>query len=147
VKKLIEQREKLREHFSRTLESLDTYLVNDPQLPTMDQQFVRKAVDVVKEHMADDVFNASIFAREMALSRVQLHRKIKAMTNKTTTEFIRIIRLNHAARLLKGQTGNVTEIAYEVGFSSLSYFTSSFTAQFGSTPSAFAQKNNPKMHN
>ena len=113
----------------------------------MDQQFVRKAVDVVKEHMADDGFNASTFAREMALSRVQLHRKIKALTNKTTTEFIRTIRLNRASRLLKAQTSNVTEIAYEVGFSSLSYFTSSFTEQFGSTPSAFVQKNKTIIKN
>jgi len=141
VKKMIEQRAKLREHFSRTLETLDTYLVKDPQLPSMDQQFVKKAIDVVQKHMAEDGFNASTFAREMALSRVQLHRKIKALTNKTTTEFIRTIRLNRAASLLKTQTANVTEIAYEVGFSSLSYFTSSFTAQFGSTPSAFIQKN------
>ncbi|MBC8316136.1 MAG: response regulator [Bacteroidales bacterium] len=141
VKKLIEQRQKLREYFSRTLESLDLHLVKDSRLPSMDQQFIKKAIDVVTEHIADDGFNARTFAREMALSRVQLHRKLKALTNKTTTEFIRTLRLNRAASLLKGQTGNVTEIAYEVGFSSLSYFTSSFTEQFGSTPSAFVQKN------
>jgi len=137
VRMLIDQRQQLREHFRKTFESPDRYLAKDPQLPSMDQQFVQKAIDVVELHLEDEHFNAGNYAKEMALSRVQLHRKIRALTGKSTTEFIRTIRLNKASVLLRNQTGTVSEIAFEVGFNSLSYFTSSFTGQFGQTPSDF----------
>jgi len=137
VSKLIEQRQKLREHFSKTLESQDRYLVRDPQLPSLDQKFVQKALDVVNDHLSDVDFDALTFAGKMALSRVQLHRKIKALTNKTTSDFVRTVRLNKAAGLLRNKTDNVTQIAYETGFSSLSWFAKSFKKQFGVTPSEY----------
>jgi len=137
VSKLIEQRQKLREHFSQTLESQDRYLVKDPQLPSLDQKFVQKALDVVNDHLADVDFDVVKFAGEMALSRVQLYRKLKALTNKTTSDFIRTVRLNKAAGLLRDKTDNVTQIAYETGFSSLSWFAKSFKQQFGVTPSEY----------
>jgi DNA-binding response OmpR family regulator len=137
VSKLIEQRQKLREHFSQTLESEDRYLVKDPQLPSLDQKFVQKALDVVNDHLSDVDFDAVKFAGKMALSRVQLHRKLKALTNKTTSDFVRTVRLNKAAGLLRDKTDNVTQIAYETGFSSLSWFAKSFKQQFGVTPSEY----------
>ena len=77
------------------------------------------------------------FAAEMGLSRVQLHRKISALTNKPTTNFIRSIRLEKAAKLLQKGAGNVTEVAYMVGFNSQSYFTKRFVEHFGKSPSEF----------
>jgi AraC-like DNA-binding protein len=83
-----------------------------------------------------------VFASEMALSRAQLHRKIKALTDKTTGEFIRTIRLNRAAELLRAKTDNITQIAYETGFNSLSWFAKAFKEQYGVTPSQYMNKNN-----
>ncbi len=137
VKKLIEQRQKLRAHFSNKLESVDDQLTEDTRLPSMDQQFIQKAFEIASEHLSDEHFDTTTFASEMAMSRVQLHRKLTALTNKTTTEFIRTIRLKKAAQLLKGHTGNIAEIAQQVGFSSQSYFNRTFKEQFGVTPSEY----------
>jgi len=71
----------------------------------------------------------------MPLGRIQLNRKIKALTGYTTVELIRNFRLNRAAELIKKESATVAEIAYEVGFSSPSYFTESFKAYFGKLPS------------
>ncbi|MEM7039319.1 MAG: helix-turn-helix transcriptional regulator [Bacteroidota bacterium] len=71
------------------------------------------------------------------MSRVQLHRKLKALSGQTTTEFIRTIRLKRAAQLLEQNFGTVAEVAYAVGFGNLSYFSKCFKAQFGVSPSEF----------
>jgi AraC-like DNA-binding protein len=71
----------------------------------------------------------------MAMSRPTMHRKIKALTDQSTTEFIRNYRLQKAANLLKNKTGTVSEIAYQVGFDNLSYFSKSFQEKFGKLPS------------
>ena len=73
------------------------------------------------------------------MSRAQFHRKIRALANHSTTEFIRSIRLEHAAQLLQGQAGNVTEIAYMVGFSSQAYFSKCFRERFGTPPSDYGK--------
>ena len=136
VKKLIEQRQKLRDTFAKNLNSGIRILENS-NLSSMDQKFIGKAVEVITDHLSDTDFDAPGFASGMALSRAQLHRKIKALTNKTTTEFIRTIRLNRAAELLKHKTDSVTQIAYKTGFSSLSWFSRTFREQFGMSPSEY----------
>ena len=77
----------------------------------------------------------------MALSRVQLHRKLKALVDQSATQFVRTIRLNRAAELLKNKSGTVSEIAYDVGFNTLPYFTKCFQEQFGINPSEFGNQN------
>ncbi len=74
------------------------------------------------------------------MSRSQVHRKLKALTDQSATNFIRNYRLHRAAELLKQEAGNITEIAYQVGFSSQTYFSSSFQALFGCSPSEYRQK-------
>jgi signal transduction histidine kinase/DNA-binding response OmpR family regulator len=135
VRKLIEQRQKLQRFYER---NLNIGLVPETDdLVSMEEQFLHKATQVVHAHMADTDFDSTYFAAEMALSRAQLHRKIKALTNKTTNDFIRTIRLNRAAELLKEHTDNVTQIAYETGFSSLSWFAKVFKEKFGVSPSEY----------
>ena len=107
----------------------------------MDQKFIRQAIEIVNEHLSDEKFDVTSFAAEMALSRAQLHRKIKALTNKTTGEFIRTIRLNKAAELLMAKTDTVTQIAYETGFNNLSWFAKAFKEQFGVSPSEYGKSN------
>ncbi len=136
VKKLIEQRMKLRNLLSKNLNA-GISVSEERELSSMDRKFIKKAITVITEHLSDVNFDAQTFASEMALSRSQLHRKIKALTNKTTTEFIRTIRLNRAGEMLKHKTDSVTQIAYETGFSSLSWFSRMFREQFGVSPSDY----------
>jgi AraC-like DNA-binding protein len=76
----------------------------------------------------------------MAMSRSQLHRKLKALTDKSATTFVRNYRLHRAADLLKQDAGNITDIAFLVGFSSQTYFSSSFNELFNCSPSEYKQK-------
>jgi len=144
VKNLIKQRQKIREFFSNKIASANhSPLANlqDSGISSMDQQFIEKAVKVVEENMTNPDFSVEMFGREMALSRVQLHRKLKAIVNQSASTFVRTLRLQRAALLLSKQAGNVTEIAYDVGFNNLSYFAKCFHEKFGVTPSEFSANN------
>ena len=99
-----------------------------------------RAREVIDAHLEDPDFSVGDFCREIAMSRAQLHRKLKAVTGQAATEFVRTYRLQRAAQLLEGGYGNVTEVAYAVGFSNLSYFSRSFRDQYGVQPSEYPQK-------
>lgn len=109
--------------------------LKDSGISTMDEQFLRKAYEVAEKEMSDPEFGVTSFSTQMGLSRMQLHRKLKALTDQSATEFIKTIRLNKAAVLLKSKSATAAEIAYDVGFSSPSYFSSCFKEHFGKTPS------------
>jgi DNA-binding response OmpR family regulator len=134
IKNLIRQRIKLREYYQR---SLTTDQETEEETPSLDQQFIIKARKVVNEKMTDFEFDVESFAGEMAMSRVQLHRKMRALLDQSASEFIRIMRLKHAAYLIRSKTGNITEVALTVGFTNLSYFAKCFHKQFGVNPSDY----------
>ena len=77
----------------------------------------------------------------LAMSRMQLHRKITALTGQTANEFIRNLRLQKAAQLILTQTATIAEIAYDTGFTSPSYFTECFSKYFGKSPSDYQKDN------
>ncbi|MBN1560196.1 response regulator [candidate division KSB1 bacterium] len=131
VKNLIAQRKKLREKFSRTLD-IDPRQIT---VTSIDRQFLNHAIDTVKEYMADPSFSIDFLARQVGLSRMHLHRKLKALTNLNATQFVLVVRLKCAAQLLEENAGTVTEIAYQVGFQNPSYFSTCFRKQFGLSPS------------
>ncbi len=137
---LITQRRRLREHFSRKI------LLKSQSWDKLDadEVFLQKLVSVVEVHLSDTDFSVEHLQRELGISRMQLHRKLKALTDKSATEFIRTIRLRIAAEKLQAGQDNVSQIAYQVGFNSLSYFTKCFKEQFGVTPSGYAEKNPSK---
>jgi DNA-binding response OmpR family regulator/nitrogen-specific signal transduction histidine kinase len=122
---------------------LQSQFSNDPQLSkistglTQEEQFLKKAKTVIDINIENDQFSVEDLSSELGMSRVQFHRKIKALTNQSTTSFIRTIRLEKAKELLAQGNYNVTEVAYMVGFSSQSYFTKSFQKHFGTPPSNF----------
>ncbi len=100
--------------------------------------YVNKVIEFVIHHIDDPEYSVNELSGDLFVSRSQLHRKLVALTGFSTTNFIRMIRLEKAKDLLLRNEGNITEIAYKCGFSSQSYFTKSFTEYFGKSPSQFA---------
>jgi len=94
---------------------------------------------VVNKNLSDSDFNVDMLTREVGISRTQLHRKMRELTGLTTSEFIRNIRLEQAARLLKEQKINVTQVAYTVGFSNLAHFSTLFRKHFGMSPTEYVE--------
>jgi len=139
VKKLIEQRKKLRESFMRRFDPGFDFATED--IPGVDQQFIQKALGIVDEYISDSEFSVEKFGREMAMSRVQLHRKLKALTDQSTSEFVRTIRLKKAASYLRTNGAKVSEAAYNYGFNNHSYFSKCFANEYGMTPTEYINSN------
>jgi signal transduction histidine kinase/ligand-binding sensor domain-containing protein/DNA-binding response OmpR family regulator len=133
VNKLIEQRQKLRERFSRDI----TLSPKEISVTSTDERFLNRALEVIEKHMSDTEFGVDVFGKEVGMSHSHLHRKIKALTNQSPVELIRSIRLKRAASLLIQKYGNISEVAYATGFNSPAYFSDCFLKQFGKSPSAF----------
>ncbi len=102
--------------------------------------FVQKCVNIIKKNMDDSDFSVTLFAKEVLLSRVQLHRRLKAELCMSASEAVRWVRLTYAAQLLRSTDKNVTEVCYAVGFNNLSYFASCFKKQHGINPSEFRNR-------
>lgn len=141
VKNLIEQRRKLRELLAEHIgDSKETNLIYQSPcsgMSKMDEEFLDKATNIIEVQIDNPDFSVEFFAKEMAVSRVQLHRKLKSLTNHSASDMIRNIRLKKACELLKEGDLNVTQVSYEVGISSLSYFAKAFKEKYGVSPSSF----------
>jgi signal transduction histidine kinase/DNA-binding response OmpR family regulator len=135
IHNLIEQRRILQEKFS----SQNPFNPQQIDFSKNDRSFLGQVLETLNKNINNPAFNTTIFAEEIALSRVQLFRKLKSLTGKSVSEFIRHYRLNHAAELLSNNQGNVTEIAYRVGFNHLSHFARYFKDQFGISPSEYSK--------
>lgn len=130
---LIEGRKKLRERFSRS----PSMKPSEIAVTSTDEKFLKKAMAILEENLARTDFDVGIFSREIGMSRTNLHRKLKALTDCSATEFIRVVRLQRAMYLLEHKFGNVTDVAYAVGFNSVSYFNKCFKKQYGKTASEY----------
>jgi AraC-like DNA-binding protein len=94
----------------------------------------------INDNIANTEFNVEALSDEVGISRAQLHRKMKEITGISTGEFIRNIRLEQAARLIKEGDINITQVAYSVGFNNQTHFSTAFKKHFGMTPSEYAEK-------
>lgn len=130
IQNLISQRRMLRERFSRELKIQPGEIAVTPA----DELFIKRLLSMIENNLADPDLGVDHLMNEAHLSRSQLHRKLKALTGHSATEFIRTVRLKRAAQLLQQQHGTVAETAYAVGFNSLSYFSKCFQKQFGVAP-------------
>ncbi len=140
AKNLIEQRKKLREYFSQ-----HAIKIHEPEemiKRSVDRQFLERIISIVEQNLSDSGFGTRNLAHKIGLSRSQLYRKLYAITNHAPNEFIRLLRLRRAEQLLRNKTGNITEIAYEVGFNHISYFAKCFQQTFGYTPSEYIHRKN-----
>ncbi len=133
---LLEQRRLLTERLGRW--AMDPKRKLEP-VESADEIFIERAKEVMAANLEDSEFRVDDFCRSLAMSRTQLHRKLKAITHQSTGEFMRTQRLLRAAELLSGGSGNVTEVAYSVGFKSLSHFAKAFREQFGVSPSEYGK--------
>lgn len=135
VKNLLLIREKLKKYYQRNSEEKPEE--KDTKINIIDERFMKKVREAIDAHIADSQFSIEQLADDVSLSTTQLRRKIKALSNQTIVEFIRGYRLEKAAFLLSQNAGNVSEIAFNVGFDSLSYFSKVFQETYGVLPSDF----------
>lgn len=134
IKNLIANRSRLRQFFG------DNQAVEKLSVSDMDKDFVTRFKSLVEEKMQNAELNVEDLGREMGMSRVQLYRKLKSLTNYSPNELLRRMRLKKAASLLASAEMTVAEVAYEVGFSSPSYFTKCYKEEFGESPTDFLKR-------
>ena len=130
---LIESRRNLQQKFSRQF----SLSVSEIQVESLEDRFLKKVKGTIEVQIGDSTLSVETLAEEVAMSAVQLYRKLKALTGQTPNELIRNMRMDRAASLLRQHAGNVSEVAYQVGFNNLSYFAKCFKEKFDVTPSEF----------
>ncbi|MFN8356162.1 MAG: response regulator [Spirosomataceae bacterium] len=133
VRNLIHTREAIQQKFSYS--SLENPVQEQPKPLSMDDVFLQKTNEAIDQNIAKSDFDLEAMAEQLTISTVQLRRKLRALTNQTPIEYMRNYRLEKAANLLKQKQKTVSEVAYLVGFDSLSYFSKSFQERFGKKPS------------
>ena len=131
VRNLIEQRKRLREQFGKDIVRISP---DELVVESADKVFLDKVIKVIETYMGDEAFSIEDLGSEVALSRSQLHRKIKALTDQSPSVFLRTIRLKRAHQLLTEKVASIAEISFLVGFSSPAYFSKCFKDQFGYSP-------------
>ena len=134
TKNLIEQRQRLRELYTNKEVQVDPKKVT---VTSIDQKFLEKVLELLETNFSDPDFGVPEMQQSLAMSKTQLHRKLKALTNEPPGELLRNFRLKRAAQLLSQKANSVTQIAYEVGFNNLSYFAKCFKELFGISPSSY----------
>lgn len=139
INNLLRQRAMLREHFAggaaQTEEApAEKLAANEPTLSPREMSFLQQVNDIINAHLSDSDFNVEAIGQEIGLSRVQLYRKVKALTGSSVVDFLRKARLQRAKQLLISTHRSISEIAYDTGFSSPSYFAKCFKEEFGQTP-------------
>lgn len=135
LQKLIALRQQLQKRYAGTIQ--EPVNQQEEQEFILEDAFIQKLTALVTEFMADSDFGVPELAKKSGLSQMQIYRKLKALTNKTPSQFIRSCRLNKAVELLKSTDLNVSEIAYEVGFSDPNYFSRTFHQEFGAPPAQY----------
>lgn len=135
IKNQLNTRSKLRSHFLKfgSVKDMDMSFAN------RDQDFILKLTSIVEKHLDNAEFNITLFAQEACVSRSLLHLKLKKLVSLSASEFIRHIRLQKAANLLKGTGFTIAEIAYKVGYSDSNYFSRSFKEKYLVNPSEYKQ--------
>lgn len=141
IKNLIESSDRLRNKFSEE----QSFTPNEIVISSIDEQLLKKALQIVEDNIANDQFDIITFSTELGVSRTLLFTKIKAWTNFTPNEFIQEIRMKRAAQLLEHGNLNISEISYQVGFKNPKYFSKCFQKKFNLSPTAYIEKFSEKF--
>jgi signal transduction histidine kinase/DNA-binding response OmpR family regulator len=134
MENLISTRNQLREYYSNR----DLWFSDVISMPSIERDFISRVRSAVESHLDEEGYSADQLARDIGLSRTQLHRKLKDLIGKAPGELIRIIRLQYAHNLLQRQVATVAEVGYMVGYSSPASFSASFSRHFGFPPKSVA---------
>jgi signal transduction histidine kinase/ligand-binding sensor domain-containing protein/DNA-binding response OmpR family regulator len=134
IRNLISKREKFHKNFPAQLDVKASEL----KITSMDEKFIQKAIKIVEDHISEPEFSVEDLSHELGISRAHFYKKIMSLTGKSPLEFIRMIRLQHAAQLLKKSQLTVAEIAYKVGFNNPKYFARYFKEEYKVLPSMYA---------
>lgn len=136
VENILQVRQSLRQKYTSELLLQPKNII----LSSPDERFLQKAIEVIENNIADPDLDIERFASEIGVSRMQLYRKLDALTEMTVKEFVRNIRLKRAAQMLVQKKLNVSEVAYAVGFKDLSHFRKCFKQEFGMSASEYVEK-------
>lgn len=136
IQNLLRTRRRMIEHYSQSTEVVPEKITFNP----MDEAFLKKALDIINANMDNTEFSTDDLARDMYVSRSNLHLKMKAITGESTTDFIRKVRFAKVSELLKEGRYTISEVGNMTGFSSSSYFTTSFKKHFGCLPTEYVKK-------
>lgn len=138
IDNLIDNVRRLKGKFTGALKQDDK--VEKVEVKGYDEELMERIMKVVNENLSDSDFNVEKMCDEVGVSRTQLHRKLKEMTGVPTSEFLRNIRLNEAARLIRERKINITQVSYMVGFANNSHFSTAFKKYFGMSPTEYAAR-------
>lgn len=142
IRSLLASREQLKKLYGKRF-SPDVMGI---EVKSADERFSQKLFDVIEKNISNEKLDVELLCTEIGISRANLYRKLKSITELSPMELIRNKRLEMAAKLLKESEMNVSEIASHLGFNSHSYFSNSFKTFYGCTPTEFVQiKNNQEQ--
>jgi len=133
IKNLVDLRRQLQEKIQRQMMLQPAEI----SISSIDKEFINELMELIVKNLSDPEFNVDQLGKKLYMSRASLYRKIQALTGESPIQFIRSYRLKRATQLLKANFGNITEVAFEVGFSSTAYFTKCFKEKFHQLPSDF----------
>jgi len=136
IRNLLESRKILREKFTNSQGEWREAM----QTLQPDRELLEKATVILENHLTDMLFTVDSLASALGLSRSTLHRKLKALTNQSATEFIKFVRINKSIKLIETGMTNIDEICFKVGFNSHSYYSMCFKKQLGQTPSEYISR-------
>ena len=135
IENLVDQRRKLIQKFTQQFHIEPTEII----LPDADKKFLDKLIQVIEDNISETSLDIDFLASEMHVSRTQLYRKLKALTDLSGNQFIRAIRLKRAAQLLSQQQMNIAQVMQETGFSNYSHFNACFRELFNKSPREYAE--------
>jgi signal transduction histidine kinase/DNA-binding response OmpR family regulator len=136
VDNLIKNRLHLKARFAEAVSMKPSEIATN----SLDETFLERAIAIVELNMSNEEFSLDLFAKEIGMSKPNLNRKLRALLNQSTNQFIQAIRLQRASDLLNRQSGTVAEVAFQTGFRSTAYFVKCFKEKYGYTPGSLLKE-------
>lgn len=136
---LIKSRERLRNNFQGSQTQKER--MQELEIESPDERLLDRIMKVINDNIANPELNVEMVAETVGISRVHLHRKLKELTNQSTRDLIRNLRLKQAATLLAKKRQSINEVAALTGFTNVAYFSTAFKELYGMTPTAYMEQN------